>query len=908
MASETQWTVEGASAILQTLLAEEKEETVDSGQRLGFLKEFAVLVQFAPDAAAAKWFRADLVTLPRIPDEPQWYTLKPASREEGLRILGSLSAMQAARSRKEIGTPVLLQRVFDEFLAADYSAAESQDTQVVEAALQVVTWLGDFTADAPSRASLERRVAIRRLLFPMERLTRGFMGRQSELARLRTFVGVLEAQSRVEAVRKALASFQSSRSPLMLHGIGGTGKSTLLAEFIRQHVNSPVPFPWVYLDFDNPRLNVALLSTLVEEAVEQLRAQYAGSDWKEVLEASHSQSILVDAASYESEGATRTLHLGDVEFSENLRQDASQVLAQLFAAHLLRTLESSMLERMMGASQMLPLLIVLDTFEEVQKRGVEMARGLWRFLSALQKELPRVRIVVSGRAPVPELETYLASPDMLPLKEFDEDAAVSFLMARGVQSRDTARALYKQVGGNALNLKLAAQVAQLDPLEKGGIEGLKTSSYLIFAAAENVIQGQLYKRILDRIPNEDLQNLAHPGLVVRRVTRDIIRYVLAQPCGLGEIEDVRAGELFAALRQQVDLVTVEPDGGLRHQQDVRRVMLKMLEAERPLQVREIHERAFAYYQTQQGGMANIERLYHTLQLGKDSQEVGTIWNPEAGESLLSSVDELPPASQLVVYVMTKREPPAELRALADQHQWEILVEVRARRYLQYADYPQAEAVLRERADRLPASPLYAIEALLAMQMLRYDVAIQKLDLGTRSAEAVNRIDRLCELWRLRGEVLQRLGEFGPAALAMKTAQTLAMRMGAPAVALQICAERALLHEKAQTELPEAAELEALVKACADADFGQVRLQLRGLFRVCGPYSVPLLLKGLRVFKLQYVPEMLEGPEAWEMADQNRLNEYLQKLLERDVNNSRIRQAVALALEDGLDPRRSLRLL
>ena len=59
--------------------------------------------------------------------------------------------------------------------------------------------------------------------------------------------------------------------------------------------------------------------------------------------------------------------------------------------------------------------------------------------------------------------------------------------------------MYKQVGGNPLNLKLAAQVARLEGAGNKGIEGLKTSSYFVFAAAEHVIQGQLYKRILDRI-------------------------------------------------------------------------------------------------------------------------------------------------------------------------------------------------------------------------------------------------------------------------------------------------------------------------------------------------------------------------------------------------------------------------
>ena len=914
------WTMESASAWLQNLLSNEPEDAVDKILREELLRKCAVLAQFAidklqsyrgpiPESQVRSALRDDLVTLPRIPGEPQWFTLKPSSRAAGLLQLGTLERMYTERQLTLVEAPTILQQVFDEFLQRNYSAADTEDVQRLDAALQVATWLEPHITGGPFKAGIERRLAIRRLLYPMERLTRGFMGRTSELARLRSFVGVLDPLSRAEAVRRFLSSFSATKNPLMLYGIGGIGKSTLLAEFIRQHVNSPVPFPWVYLDFDNPRLNVAILSTLIEEAVEQLRAQYAGSDWSDLLAEARRQSNLTAAASYGSEFESRTLVYGDLKTSEDIREHNAREVARLFALRLRAAMESSELERMMQIADMLPLLIVMDTFEEVQKRGIEMARILWRFLGALQQEFPRVRIIVSGRAEVPELSANLATPDPLQLTEFDEGSAISFLMNRDVSDYNSARALYKQVRGNPLNLKLAAQVAKLEKTGKGGIEGIKTTSYLIFAAAENVVQGQLYRRILDRISDEDLQKLAHPGLVVRRITEKIIQEVLAGPCRLGEIDEKRAGELFSKLKTQVDLVVAEPDGALRHQQDVRRVMLKILETEKPTQVREIHERAYEFYQGETGTTAAVEKIYHALQLGKDEAEIRGMWIVEATESMLSSVDELPPSSQLVVYVLAKREPPQELREHANLEQWERLVESKARQVLQYGEYSVVDQLLRERPERTSGSALYAISALACMAKGDHERARIDLENGIASAQSVNRIDRLVELWRLRGELFSEDQEFAAADAAMAEAQKLAMRMGSPVLALQTYAARVRLSERTGA-LPEVSELDEIVKATGDADFASVRLQLRGLFRLSGQYSVRLLLKGLRVFKLQYLP-FLSGPPSWmdeglKMEGQRRLNEFFQKLLERHPEDTVARSALSGILEDALDPNQAAR--
>lgn len=921
------WTTEAASEWLKNVLSTELEENSEQPLRRALLLRYSVLARFAltgfqvddgsmmPETRVQAALDKDLVTLPRIPGEPQWFTLKPTSRAEGLRELSTLEEMYAERQRSIVDDPTPLQIVFDEYLERNYSAAVADEVQRLEAALQVTTWLEPFIQGAPQKGGIERRLAIRRLLYPMERLTQGFMGRGSELSTLRSFVGVLDPQSRAEAVRRFLSGFTATRNPLMLYGIGGVGKSTLLTEFIRQHVSGPMPFPWVYLDFDNPRLNVAILSTLVEEAVEQLGAQYIGSDWSGVLAEARTQSNLTEAAHYQSEQESRSIAFGDLAYSEYQREQSAQLIAQSFASQLKMALESTGLERMMQVSEMLPLLIVMDTFEEVQKRGIETAGILWKFLTYLQQNFPRLRVVVSGRAQVPEVGQNLGTPVEIALREFDESSAISYLMVRGVSDIDSARALYKQVGGNPLNLKLAAQVAKNEKVGKKGIEGIKTTSYLVFAAAEHVVQGQLYSRILERITDPDLHKLAHPGLVVRRVTPTIIQQVLAGPCELGEIDLDRASQLFEKLKCQVDLVVLEPDGAVRHQQDVRRVMLKLLESEKPDQVHAIHELAYQFYRGQTGTTAAIERIYHALQLSKDDSEILNMWIPEATESMRSSVEEFPPSSQLIVYLQAKEQPSAELRALASLEQWERLVESRARQAIEYGEFTQVIKILAERADRTPGSALYAIAATASMHIGDIVTARSQLEEGIASAESINRLDRLCELWRLSGELYRDTGELDAADEAFSQAQKLAMRMGSGALALQIYTSRANLslpNSKQTTEAPpDTTELIEILKATSDADFASVRSQLVGLFRLCGETCVPLLVKGLRVLKLEYLPYLQPQPpwitEAREMQGKGRLNEFFQQRLESFPEDLSMRAAVASVLEESLDPNRSARL-
>jgi len=74
-----------------------------------------------------------------------------------------------------------------------------------------------------------------------------------------------------------------------------------------------------------------------------------------------------------------------------------------------------------------PVLLVLDTFEEVQYRSRDFVQNLWVVLDELQKRLPSLRTVLAGRAPIQTFKT-----ENLLLARLDGEAARGFLEAQGV--------------------------------------------------------------------------------------------------------------------------------------------------------------------------------------------------------------------------------------------------------------------------------------------------------------------------------------------------------------------------------------------------------------------------------------------------------------------------------------------
>ena len=200
-----------------------------------------------------------------------------------------------------------------------------------------------------------------------------------------------------------------------------------------------------------------------------------------------------------------------------------------------------------------PLLLVLDTFEEVQRRSTAQLGDLWSFLGELQRAVPRLRVVISGRAPVSGvlIDNRPLHMQLQELGRLDIDAATAILQKQGLPA-DQARRIASRVGGSPLTLKLAAQLLRkLESTSPRDADAEFDDDKLAAAVAEGEVDRYLYTRILEHISDDEVKKLAHPGFVLRRINAELILRVLNEPCDLQLKSFAEAVTLFAKLEKEV---------------------------------------------------------------------------------------------------------------------------------------------------------------------------------------------------------------------------------------------------------------------------------------------------------------------------------------------------------------------
>ena len=631
------------------------------------------------------------------PDGSSAWALRPKAREQTLQFLAREGSLEKIANRiltaPETDT---FQEMLGMYLQERAPGLEDQTLDQLTSSQEVLRLLNQeevrkslpagVLSALPDAKKLPERIALERLLKPFRDLAgRHFRGREAELEKLRNYVEYFGPSSMFESVRRRARDIfdLNEKPPLLITGPGGIGKSTLIAKFILDHLDASLAVEgserllFGYLDLDRPDLNADRPVSLLIGILEQL-------------------GTLVPRMREECEEMIDELSVGDLEEARGaiLPVEVFERFIQLVRAAA-------------GGVNAPVFLLVFDNFEEVQYRSVEDVELLWLFLGQLQKAFPKLRTVLAGRS---RLSGFTNEP--IELKDFGKEAAEGYLMSRGIDDAVAAKEIVERVGGNPLSLRLAVELVRKEGI--GSIKDVNLRRFFLFKLSNVLIQGQLYQRILEHIHNPKVRKLAHPGMVVRRVTPEIIFKVLSGPCEVEMEGTDEARRLFVELKRESSLVREAPGSGPEEFElrgDVREMMLQQLIVDQPAKVKNIHENAVAYYANFGDVTSRAEEIYHRVALGQTEGRVVSLFIPGVEERLRNAVREMPRAAQPFLASRVGVEIDADLWRDADLQSWEIQAAARIERLLASSRHAEAMKVLTERKERSTRSPLFRVEAL-----------------------------------------------------------------------------------------------------------------------------------------------------------------------------------------------------
>lgn len=521
-------------------------------------------------------------------------------------------------------------------------------------------WLaGTGLAKLPPAKDLERLIAQREQLDPFRTLVGRslasgsdgsqdrFVGRAQELERLRQYVGIVPPEQLLSYVNRAWSGLWStiSRSdnnePLRIEGIGGMGKSTLLAKFVLDHALFPgVSMPFVYLDFDRAALAPRQPMQLLIDISLQLEAWFPDLERK--------LRELRDRLRSSIDGFAGNL-------DRRIKEEQTRTELRAYCASLREIIETVNQERA-------PVVMLFDTFEVVQY-DQEAVSGVLSLIAALRRPTAdgwsNLRIVVAGRAEMPEIESSL---DPLKVGRLSLRATTELIRRRNQD--DTLGLTSAQIDELARPLRnspldVTIVMNWLKGCEPSERESL-VQSMLAEAAdtgredqsvsgplATQRITGILINRMVNHINDPHVRRLAIPGLVVRAMTPEVIRHVMAPASGLAPLELNVENQLFKRLEQERWLVT-RRGNSLRQRPEVRTAMLNLLRNKDRRGFSETNAIAIAFFgeRSASSSEARAECIYHMLLGGRTAfSEIDALWTSDVASFLQNAVEDLTGLSQ-----------------------------------------------------------------------------------------------------------------------------------------------------------------------------------------------------------------------------------------------------------------------
>ena len=373
-------------------------------------------------------------------------------------------------------------------------------------------------------------------------------------------------------LRFATGKMRDTR-PMLVTGIAGVGKSAVLAAVLKRQLKRGHAV--IQIDFDRPDMSEAGPLPIVRELIRQLELallRRAPAEPRTQKAATVLSAVRHGIRAFELQQTQRA----------TVNSQFSYILSAVYPT-LLHDIEEGM--------RTLPVLLVLDTFEVVGSLGSDAVSRVLRLEADLRElaGMKSLRTIVSCRGvPLTEANSVVGSVTLLgaisafgpPKRRITIEGLADADGGDLLAARDRNRRFPAESDRQRLSRALKGHPMALLVLERfarersaADIEELVTDIESNPDFNAEFAQAFVYTRILERLNDPEIKRLAHPGLVLRRVTPDLIRLVLAGPCQLGTLDQARAKGLFDRLQGHYWLVEAVQPGVVRHCPDLRRMML-----------------------------------------------------------------------------------------------------------------------------------------------------------------------------------------------------------------------------------------------------------------------------------------------------------------------------------------------
>lgn len=359
----------------------------------------------------------------------------------------------------------------------------------------------DLPAEAQERVLRQRQHYNARSLFTYEFYrTTTYYHRKSVLKQLQPLLKVTKAPKRAAA-----------KWIFQLFATGGMGKTTFLRFLIARHC-VPGGIPVARLDCDD--LNLPVIGRYSWLALlplaQQLNEQIEGRPFNELIgELEEFAPLIRRPLSPEHEAtearrqAMRKLESSDAFWTANAKLRFRDKL-------------------MTSADGLKPVLIILDTLEEMALMQPANLMAILDAMAFLHGEFADLRLILSGRYDllerIPEFQARFAdATDSLQLAPFTQKESLAYLKKkRGLAAKLPLRAIHERSGGNPFKLSLFAELAS-------SRESLTREEVANFPKAEFAY---LIERIVDRIQEPELRWVLRYGVIPRQLTREFLETVM----------------------------------------------------------------------------------------------------------------------------------------------------------------------------------------------------------------------------------------------------------------------------------------------------------------------------------------------------------------------------------------------